>query len=602
MPEKNDKNLKINIEIILKLFYANKFNKAIDILNNVSMNYPNEPILYNIKGACFAGIGDEKNAIKSYEQAIRLDPSYAKAYYNLAGILHDLKNYNSSISSYKKTIYLESNNAEAHNNLGNVYRDIKQDNLAISFYEKAININPNYVEAWFSLGKVQETLRNLDSALKSYIKVLEVKPKFAELNNTVGKIYEELGEFKNSLEYYEKAAEIDPNFEEPLFNSGLLYKQLGQYHQAIDYFKKLIIINPSNIDLYLHLVEAYINLDKIALAVKTLEIVIKLKPGYAEVHNNLANLYKKQGKIDLALIFYKNAIDLKPELEEAHNNLGITYMELGKVIDAINHYQIATKLNNEFHFAYCNLGIAYKEIGDNVSAIKSFKKALEIQPDYAEPIHMLNILNGFTSIAPPQKYVEKLFDDFSTKFDKTLKELNYKLPFIVNELIRGLDNNIIKYNKAIDLGCGTGLAGNDLRSICKNLTGIDLSKKMLEEARKLKIYDNLIAGDIVKILNSSSLSYDLFIALDVLIYIGEVGSIFKSVRERCNKNAIFIFSVEVQNNDGYSLLKTGRYSHSESYILNNAFNLFKLKDSREVILRKEKGKNIDGKIFIFQAS
>ena len=54
--------------------------------------------------------------------------------------------------------------------------------------------------------------------------------------------------------------------------------------------------------------------------------------------------------------------------------------------------------------------------------------------------------------------------------------------------------------------------------------------------------------------------------------------------------------------DGYSLLKTVRYSHSEKYILKTASDSFQLIDSQEVNLRKEKEGWIEGKIFILQAS
>ena len=77
---------------------------------------------------------------------------------------------------------------------------------------------------------------------------------------------------------------------------------------------------------------------------------------------------------------------------------------------------------------------------------------------------------------------------------------------------------------------------------------------------------------------------------------------FKTVRDCCNKNAFFIFSVETQVEDGYSLLKSARYSHSEKYVLKTASDGFKLIDSQEVNLRKERDGWIDGKIFILQAS
>ena len=152
------------------------------------------------------------------------------------------------------------------------------------------------------------------------------------------------------------------------------------------------------------------------------------------------------------------------------------------------------------------------------------------------------------------------------------------------------------------MGCGTGLTGKELRDISNNLTGIDISSNMVAKTRELDVYDRLIVGDIVDILNSSKEKYDLFIALDVFIYIGELTKIFKTVRQCCNKNALFIFSIEAQEEDGYSLLKSARYAHSDDYILNIASDGFKVIDSQEVSLRKEKESWIDGKIFILQAS
>ena len=131
---------------------------------------------------------------------------------------------------------------------------------------------------------------------------------------------------------------------------------------------------------------------------------------------------------------------------------------------------------------------------------------------------------------------------------------------------------------------------------------IPFSEKMIAKAKELNVYDSLIVGDIVEILSSSKGKYDLLIALDVLIYIGEVKALFKTVRSCCNINAFFIFSVETKVGDGYSLLKTARYSHSENYILNSASEDFNLIESQEIKLRKENEGWILGKIYIFQAS
>ena len=66
--------------------------------------------------------------------------------------------------------------------------------------------------------------------------------------------------------------------------------------------------------------------------------------------------------------------------------------------------------------------------------------------------------------------------------------------------------------------------------------------------------------------------------------------------------SLFIFSIETQEDEGYSLLKSSRYAHSDSYILDVASNGFSLVDSQNVQLRKEGNDWVNGKIYILKSS
>jgi len=241
-------------------------------------------------------------------------------------------------------------------------------------------------------------------------------------------------------------------------------------------------------------------------------------------------------------------------------------------------------------------------IGRPEIAITNYQKALEFEPEYAIPKHMLNSLTGYTTEEPPEQYVKNLFDDYADRFnDALVNNLQYNLPFIIKELILQINSDQTNYKNVIDLGCGTGLAGKDLRDISTNLLGVDISENMISEAEKLDIYDNLIVGDIVETLNSSQDKFDLFIALDVLIYLGDVKSTFRAVRKFCSPNSLFVFSIEIQQKNGYSLLKSSRYAHSDRYIMEQTFKLFELVESENVKLRKEGDKWIEGKVYVFKA-
>ena len=352
--------------------------------------------------------------------------------------------------------------------------------------------------------------------------------------------------------------------------------------------------------------DSHFSLGQFDKAISLYEKAISIKPNYFEAHYNLGQSNHKLGKLDRAVRSYKKVVDIKPEFAVNHTNkiLSVVYFfSKGQILDALHVLEILIKSNPNDALLFNMIGGCYAALGEVDMSIHNYEKALALKPNYAIPQHMINSLTGKTSKEPPKEYVKNLFDDYAQKFNDSLVEkLQYKLPFIIKELIIKLNNANSKFKKVIDLGCGTGLAGPDLIKVSDNLTGIDLSENMIKKAKKLDIYDSLIVGDIVEQLELLEEEYDLFVALDVFIYIGEPTNFFNAVKKCCNKNSLFIFSIETQEDEGYSLLKSSRYAHSHNYILDVASNGFRLVDSHNVRLRKEGNNWIDGKIYIFKAS
>jgi len=120
----------------------------------------------------------------------------------------------------------------------------------------------------------------------------------------------------------------------------------------------------------------------------------------------------------------------------------------------------------------------------------------------------------------------------------------------------------------LDLGCGTGLVGHELNPCFSSIDGVDLSQSMLNVAQTKSIYNKLIHEDIVQFLGISELDYQYFVAADVFIYIGELSEVFRLIKSRNKRSGNVIFSTEHSEIDGYHLEKSGRYSHSKSYIEN----------------------------------
>ena len=177
-------------------------------------------------------------------------------------------------------------------------------------------------------------------------------------------------------------------------------------------------------------------------------------------------------------------------------------------------------------------------------------------------------------------------------------DLSYKSPEVITQLALEKHGGG-SLGSILDLGCGTGLTGEKIRPHCTNLEGIDLSKKMLEIAKSRNVYDKLSHVDIVEYLSYAKLEFDYFIATDVFVYIGDLSEVFRLIKVRNKKSGKLIFSTEHTNEKGFHLEKSGRYSHSKSYIeeLCTEFS-FSISHFSETNLRKEKGSFLMGGLYL----
>ena len=149
----------------------------------------------------------------------------------------------------------------------------------------------------------------------------------------------------------------------------------------------------------------------------------------------------------------------------------------------------------------------------------------------------------------------------------------------------------------------TGLGAEAFRDIARHLHGVDLAPKMGAEARRKEIYEHLEVGEALACLTESPGGYDLVLSADVFIYIGDLDPIFATVRDKAVPAALFAFSVEVTEGNGFALLDCGRYAHSSRYIEGLAANHgFSIERRRHVPIREERGRPVAGYLFVLKVA
>ena len=314
--------------------------------------------------------------------------------------------------------------------------------------------------------------------------------------------------------------------------------------------------------------------------------------------NQLIDLYN-QGQL-AAVVEQAQALTRQyPNALIIWNILGGAAAQTGQIDEAINAFKRVTAIKPDYADAYNNMGLVLKDQGKLEEAIEAYKKALSLKPDYVEASHILSALTGKTTKSAPREYVENMFDRYAYKFDQSLVEkLSYDIPKVITQLAVEKHGSG-SLGSILDLGCGTGLTGEKIRPYCTILEGIDLSRNMLEIAKSRNLYDKLDHVDIVGYLSNAELDFDYFIATDVFIYVGDLSEVFRLIKVRNRKPGKLMFSTEHTNGKGFHLEKSGRYSHSKSYIeeLCREFK-FSISHFSETNLRKEKGSFLIGGLYL----
>jgi predicted TPR repeat methyltransferase len=224
----------------------------------------------------------------------------------------------------------------------------------------------------------------------------------------------------------------------------------------------------------------------------------------------------------------------------------------------------------DFAAAWFALGEIREKTGDRAGAITAFRRALAADPDdrHGAGLHLARLGAAHPGEPMSRSYVRHLFDQYAERFDDALVAgLDYRGPQVLHDRIAALRGAGFRFERMIDLGCGTGLAGAAFRPHCGWITGVDLSVRMIEMALRKAIYDRLIVGDMIEWLASEPENpADLVIAADAFVYLADLAPICRAVSRVLRPDGLFAFTVETHSGNGVVLGEKLRYAHGSDCV------------------------------------
>ncbi|WP_136679216.1 tetratricopeptide repeat protein [Neptunomonas sp. XY-337] len=244
------------------------------------------------------------------------------------------------------------------------------------------------------------------------------------------------------------------------------------------------------------------------------------------------------------------------------------------------------------------------EQGGTELAIALFTDYVAQCPSDTSSQFQLHALQGTAIEQPPADYIESVFDNCADKFESHLVNT---LSYSAHQHVASLTAQFLSLPpvELLDLGCGTGLVGKELRKALPTcaLAGVDLSANMLKLAEEQSIYNRLIQSDIDSLLNDTP-PFSGITAADTVIYFGALEPLFAGVSRSLLAKGIFVFNTEKLSEgaaDSWQLTPSGRYQHHKAYIKNLAAEHgMQLQFSEDRIIRHENDQAVVGTIFVLQ--
>jgi len=187
---------------------------------------------------------EDKNfdeALRCYNEAIRLDPDLDIAYNNLGNLLYEhFKRYDDAEAAYRKAIELNPSDATAYNNLGVLLKTLERYDDAEAAYRKAIELNPSYANAYSNLGiLLHEHFKRYDDAEAAYRKAIELNPSDATAYSNLGNLLsEQFKRYHDAEAAYRKAIELNPLFRSAYYNLACLKSITGDIKSAFEFLEK----------------------------------------------------------------------------------------------------------------------------------------------------------------------------------------------------------------------------------------------------------------------------------------------------------------------------------------------------------------------------
>lgn len=383
--------------------------------------------VFNSRGIAWADKHDYAKAIADYDEALRINPLFAFAYYHRfiaqqsKGRDTPARTARDKVASVNPKIAPDAKQATApnanpatipgaksaadakpaadagvnptdaagYNRRGNAWADKRDYDRAIADYSEALRINPQYAVAYYNRGLAWRNKRDYDRAIADYSEAVRINPKNADAYNNRGIVWSDKRDYDRAIADYNETLRINPMDAKAYNNRGYAYNNKRDYDRAIADYSEALSINPQYALAFYNRGNAWRSKRDPDRAIADYSEALRISPQYALAYYHRGNAKVDKRDYERGIADYNEALRLNPNHLGVHNSAAwiLATAPLASVRNGARAVELARKAADLSQSKDADildtLAAAYAEAKNFPEAVRWQEKALEF-PDFAK--------------------------------------------------------------------------------------------------------------------------------------------------------------------------------------------------------------------------